>query len=133
MCRKARPIEKDAIVNAGPADAGTTAGRAAHQFDEARLTEWMVAHIDGFRGPLRVEQFSGGQSNPTYKLTTPAGNLLLRRKPPGPLLKGPHAVEREARVLCALDSVGFPVPHVHGLCTDDSVIGSCSYTLSTAA
>ena len=73
-----------------------------------------------FAGPLTVEQFKGGQSNPTYKLVTPAGSYVLRRKPPGQLLKGAHAVEREARVLAALGAAGFPVARVHGLCTDDS-------------
>jgi aminoglycoside phosphotransferase (APT) family kinase protein len=129
MGRKALRIEEDAIVNVGPAQAGTTAVRITHRFDEARLAEWMVAHIAGFRGPLRVEQFSGGQSNPTYKLITPERNYVLRRKPPGPLLKGAHAVEREARVLGALSSVGFPVAHVHGLCTDDSVVGTWFYVM----
>jgi aminoglycoside phosphotransferase (APT) family kinase protein len=126
---QARPITEHADVNVPPADAGTTAVRAAHRFDEARLSEWMAAHIDDFRGPLRVEQFSGGQSNPTYKLVTSDHTYVLRRKPPGTLLKGAHAVEREARVLCALDSVGFPVPHVHELCTDDSVIGTWFYIM----
>jgi aminoglycoside phosphotransferase (APT) family kinase protein len=78
---------------------------------------------------LLVEQFKGGQSNPTYKLTTPSGAYVLRRKPPGELLKGAHAVDREARVLTALGGTGFPVPKVHGLCEDVSVIGTPFYVM----
>jgi aminoglycoside phosphotransferase (APT) family kinase protein len=103
---------------------GTMAVRPHLAFDVARLKAWMRDHVDGYRGPLTVEQFKGGQSNPTYKLTTPARAYALRRKPPGALLKGAHAVDREARILAALESVGFPTPHVHGLCTDDEVIGT---------
>ena len=110
-------------------NAGTTAVRAAHRFDEARLADWMTDHVDGYAGPLRVEQFKGGQSNPTYKIITPRRSYVLRRKPPGALLKGAHAVEREARLLAALGPTGFPVAHVHGLCTDDSVIGTWFYVM----
>jgi aminoglycoside phosphotransferase (APT) family kinase protein len=89
----------------------------------------MQANVADYQGPLRVESFKGGQSNPTYQLITPANNYVLRRKPPGQLLKGAHAVEREARVLTALGGVRFPVPHVYGLCTDDSVIGTWFYVM----
>ncbi len=105
-------------------NAGTTPVRAAHRFDEARLAEWMAENIRDYAGPLSVEQFKGGQSNPTYKLITPSRCYVLRRKPPGELLKGAHAVEREARILTALGGVGFPVAAVHGLCTDETVIGT---------
>lgn len=111
------------------ANAGTTAVRDAYRFDEAALDRWMQGHVDGYDGPLTVEQFKGGQSNPTYKLTTPSRNYVLRRKPPGKILKGAHAVEREARVLAALGKTGFPVAHVYGLCVDDSVIGSWFYIM----
>src|SRR5205823_10315117 len=87
---------------------GTTQVRAAHRFDETRLDEWMQTNVSGYAGPLTVEQFKGGQSNPTYRLVTPSANYVLRRKPPGELLKGAHAVEREAQVLTALHAVGFP-------------------------
>lgn len=107
----------------------TTSVRAALAFDEAALARWTAANVEGYHGPLTVEQFKGGQSNPTYKLTTPAKAYVLRRKPPGALLKGAHAVEREARVVAAVEQVGFPVPHVHGLCTDDSVIGTWFYVM----
>ena len=111
------------------ANAGTTPVREGYRFDEAALAKWMEANVEGFSGPLEVEQFKGGQSNPTYKLITPGRAYVLRRKPPGPVLKGAHAVEREAKVLLALGSVGFPVAHVHGLCTDESVIGSWFYVM----
>lgn len=111
------------------ANAGTTAVREAHRFDEVRLAHWLEHNVEGYAGPLRVEQFKGGQSNPTYKLITPARSYVLRRKPPGPLLKGAHAVEREAQVLSALGSTGFPVARVYALCTDDSVIGSWFFVM----
>lgn len=110
-------------------NSGTTAVRVQHRFDEARLAAWMVDHVAGFAGPLQVEQFKGGQSNPTYKLLTPTAAYVLRRKPPGQLLKGAHAVEREAQVLSALAKVRFPVAKVHGLCVDDSVIGTWFYVM----
>jgi aminoglycoside phosphotransferase (APT) family kinase protein len=109
--------------------AGTAAVRDAHRFDEAQLAAWMASHVSGFAGPLSVAQFKGGQSNPTYKLSTPGKQYVLRRKPPGQLLKGAHAVEREAKVLAALETVKFPVPHVYGLCTDDAVIGTWFYVM----
>ncbi|NWK95908.1 phosphotransferase family protein [Sphingobium lactosutens] len=111
------------------ANAGTTAVRDAYRFDEAALARWMAAHVEGYQGPLTVEQFKGGQSNPTYKLVTPGRSYVLRRKPPGDTLKGAHAVDREARVLLALGGVGFPVARVFGLCTDESVIGSWFYVM----
>jgi aminoglycoside phosphotransferase (APT) family kinase protein len=117
------------MSTAQEANAGTTPVREAHRFDEARLAEWMAANVAGFSGPLTVEQFKGGQSNPTYKLVTPGRSYVLRRKPPGQLLKGAHAVEREARVLSALGTVGFPVAHVDALCTDESVIGTWFYVM----
>ena len=106
------------------ANAGTTAVRDAHRFDEAALARWMADHVDGFSGPLTVDQFKGGQSNPTYRLTTPGAAYVLRRKPPGPLLKGAHDVLREARVLTALGNTEVPVAPVHGICADDGVIGT---------
>ncbi len=111
------------------ANAGTTPVREGYRFDEARLAAWMENHVVDFAGPIRVAQFKGGQSNPTYRLDTPGRSYVLRRKPPGPVLKGAHAVEREARVLEALAKANFPVARVHGLCTDESVIGSWFYVM----
>ena len=98
-------------------------------FDTARLGTWLARHVPGFAGPVTAQRFSGGQSNPTYRLTTPSRSYVLRRKPPGLLLKGAHAVEREARVSVALERAGFPVPHVHALSDDDSIIGSQFYVM----
>lgn len=103
--------------------------REAHRFDEARLSAWLEQHIPGYAGPLTVAQFKGGQSNPTYRLHTPERSYVLRRKPPGRLLPGAHAVEREARVQQALGSIGFPVPAIYRLCTDESIIGSVFYLM----
>jgi len=110
---------------------GTTAVREVHRFDEARLAQWLADHVPGYKGPLTVEQFKGGQSNPTYRLLTPDKVYVMRRKPPGELLKGAHAVEREFRVLQALEGVGYPVAHVHALCTDEKVIGTWFYVMDS--
>lgn len=111
------------------ANVGTTAVREGLRFNEDALDAWMIANIDGYAGPLTIEQFKGGQSNPTYKLLTPGKSYVLRRKPPGVLLKGAHAIEREAKVLLALATVGFPVARIYGLCTEDSVIGTWFYVM----
>jgi len=111
------------------ANSGTTPVREGYAFDEAALAGWMAKNVEGFSGPLSIEQFKGGQSNPTYKLVTPGRSYVLRRKPPGQLLKGAHAVEREARVLTVLHGEGFPVAKVHGLCTDENVIGTWFYVM----
>src|ERR1700756_2825433 len=108
---------------------GTSEVRREHRFDTANLTHWMTENVRGFRGPITVEQFKGGQSNPTYKVATPDRAYVVRRKPPGDLLKGAHAVEREAKVLQALESVNFPVPHLHGMCMDNAVIGTWFYVM----
>ncbi len=103
--------------------------RPGFGFDEAALARWMTQNVEGFAGPLEVFEFCGGQSNPTYKLITPGKTFVLRRKPPGRLAKGAHAVDREARVLTALGKTGFPVAHVHGVCLDETVIGSWFYVM----
>ncbi len=89
----------------------------------------MAANVHGFAGPLTVEQFKGGQSNPTYRLTTPERAYVLRRKPPGEILPGAHAIEREARVLQALKRVDFPVAEVYAVCVDDGIIGTPFYVM----
>ncbi len=108
---------------------GTRAVADALRFDEAQLAAWMAEHVEGFAGPLRVRQFRGGQSNPTYKLDTPGGAYVLRRKPPGELLPSAHAVDREHRVMAALGATGFPVPAMRGLCRDREVIGTEFYVM----
>ncbi|RQR33224.1 phosphotransferase [Burkholderia sp. Bp9142] len=110
-------------------NAGITAVQHAMRFDEAALERWMRDNVDDFCGPLKVAQFKGGQSNPTYRIDTRNRSYVLRRKPPGPILKGAHAVDREARVQSALGAVGYPVPKVLGLCLDDTVLGSAFYVM----
>ena len=106
------------------ANTGTKAVSERLAFDENALLAWMQAGVAGFEGPLTVEQFKGGQSNPTYRLSSPSGAYVLRRKPPGKLLKGAHAIEREYRVMSALGEQKFAVPATHGLEEDESVIGT---------
>lgn len=108
---------------------GTAEVREQHRFDESSLLNWMKNNVDGFSGPLSIEQFKGGQSNPTYKLITPGRSYVMRRKPPGQLLKSAHAVDREHRVITALHGAGFPVARTYGLCTDESVIGTWFYVM----
>jgi aminoglycoside phosphotransferase (APT) family kinase protein len=103
--------------------------RAAHRFDEGRLAAWLETNVAGFAGPLRVEQFEGGQSNPTYCLTTPARRYVLRRKPPGRLLPSAHAVDREYRIISALAASEVPVAATYALCVDDGVIGTAFYVM----
>ena len=98
--------------------------RDAHRFDEARLAEYLAAHLQGFKGPLRVQQFEGGQSNPTFLLSTDDQQYVLRKKPPGKLLPSAHQVEREYRVMKALAKTDVPVPEMLLLCEDDAVIGT---------
>ncbi len=109
---------------------GVTAVRAGFGFDEAALARWMVEHVPDFAGPMTVEQFRGGQSNPTYRITTANGRYVLRRKPPGAILKGAHAIEREAQVLQALAKTDVPVARVYNLCNDPAVIGSPFYVMA---
>lgn len=103
--------------------------KPAHRIDEARLAQFMGDVIPGYAGPLAVRQFEGGQSNPTYLLTTPERKYVLRRKPPGVLLKSAHAVDREYRVMRTLWETGFPVPEPLALCEDDSVLGTAFYVM----
>ncbi len=100
-----------------------------HRLDVARIERWLEAEIAGFRGPLTIEQFKGGQSNPTYRLSAPSGRYVLRRKPPGKLLPSAHAVEREFRVMRALAGTGVPAPRVFALCADESVAGTAFYVM----
>jgi aminoglycoside phosphotransferase (APT) family kinase protein len=99
-------------------------------FDAAGLEDYLSNHIVGLKGPLQIEQFRGGQSNPTYRITAADGRrLVLRRKPPGALLPSAHAVDREFTVLRALHGIGFPVARPHVLCEDGAVIGTPFYVM----
>lgn len=100
-----------------------------HKLDEGALDAWMRANVEGYAGPLSINQFKGGQSNPTYQLVTPSRKYVLRKKPGGKLLPSAHAVDREFRVMSALYPTGFPVAKQYALCTDDSVLGAMFYVM----
>ncbi|WP_085937551.1 phosphotransferase [Enhydrobacter aerosaccus] len=101
-----------------------------HRFDPQALERFMAANVTGFVSPLEVEQFKGGQSNPTYRLTDGQGRqYVLRRKPPGKLLPSAHAVDREFRVISALNKTNVPTPRAYALCEDESVIGTAFYIM----
>lgn len=108
---------------------GTKDVTPALRFDVSRLEAHLAAHVPGFRGPLAVRQFKGGQSNPTYRLETPERAYVLRRKPPGKLLPSAHAVDREFRVISALYPQGFPVAQPVIYCADESVVGTPFYVM----
>ena len=110
---------------------GTRAVSGQHLFDTDALHAWLHDHLEGFQGPLTVEMFKGGQSNPTYKLLTPTRSYVMRAKP-GPvakLLPSAHAVEREFTVMRGLHGTGVPVPRMYCLCEDESVIGRAFYIM----
>lgn len=110
---------------------GTRPVAAQHAVDTAALQAWLEHHVDGFTGPLSIEMFKGGQSNPTYKLITPTRAYVMRAKP-GPvakLLPSAHAIEREYRVMGALHGTGVPVARMFALCEDESVIGRAFYVM----
>jgi len=109
---------------------GTKPVEERHRIDELSLDGWMRENVEGYQGPLTVLQFKGGQSNPTYRLDTPARSYVMRRKPFGKLLPSAHAVDREFRVIAALGKQGFPVAKAYALCTDEAVIGAAFYIMS---
>jgi aminoglycoside phosphotransferase (APT) family kinase protein len=109
--------------------AGTRPVLESHLIDLGGVEDLMTAVVEDFHGPLSIEQFKGGQSNPTYKLTSPSGRYVLRRKPRGKLLPSAHAVDREYRIIKALHGAGFPVPRPHCYCADETVIGSPFYIM----
>ena len=102
---------------------------AAAVLDDTVVEAWMRANVDGFRGPLRIEKTPTGQSNPTFILSAASGRYVLRRKPPGVLLKSAHAVDREFRVQKALAGSDVPVPRMYVLCEDEDVLGSMFYVM----
>ncbi len=111
---------------------GTAPVGERQRFDADALARWLAEHVDGFAGPLTVEQFKGGQSNPTFKLVTPTRSYVMRAKP-GPaakLLPSAHAIEREYRVMAALADTDVPVARMHALCDDESVIGRAFYVMA---
>lgn len=103
------------------------------QLDHEKLAEYLQGSLDGFKGPLTAEKFSGGQSNPTFKVEAASGVYVLRKQPPGKLLKSAHAVDREYRIMKALASTKVPVPVMHHLCTDREVLGSLFFIMEYKA
>ncbi|MEJ2554763.1 MAG: phosphotransferase [Anaerolineae bacterium] len=108
---------------------GTTPVREAHRFDTGRLAEYMRHHVDDFAGPIEVEQFKSGQSNPTFLVRAGGKPYVMRKKPPGKLLPSAHAVDREYRVITALAATDVPVAKTYALCTDETVIGTAFYIM----
>ncbi|MFC3146844.1 phosphotransferase family protein [Piscinibacterium candidicorallinum] len=114
---------------------GTRALAANQNLDLAALEAWLGSHVPGFVGPLTIEQFKGGQSNPTFKLITPGAIYVMRAKP-GPvakLLPSAHAIEREYAVMKALQDTDVPVPRMLALCEDESVIGRAFFIMGFVA
>ena len=104
--------------------------RPGHEFDKARVDRYMREHVPGYRGPFTVQQFEGGQSNPTFLLETHTRRYVMRKQPPGELLPSAHAVDREYRVMAALHETDVPVPEMLALCEDTHVIGTKFYIMS---
>jgi aminoglycoside phosphotransferase (APT) family kinase protein len=107
-------------------------GTTSADIDQAALEAHLARHVPGFAGPLTLARYKGGQSNPTYRLSTPRAAYVLRRKPFGKLLPSAHAIEREYRVTVALAEAGFPVARPLHLCADESVIGAAFYVMEHA-
>jgi aminoglycoside phosphotransferase (APT) family kinase protein len=114
---------------AGAANPGARLVAPAHPFDEAGLAAFLRERVTPFGGRLEIEQFQGGQSNPTYRVTAGERRYVLRRKPPGKLLPSAHAVDREHRVMAALAGTGVPVAKMLALCEDPAVIGTAFYVM----
>lgn len=111
------------------ANPGATLVAAVHPIDTAALATYLRRHVAPFSGEVTVEQFQGGQSNPTHRVVAGERRYVLRRKPPGPLLPSAHAVDREYRVMTALAGTEVPVPKCHALCAEASVIGTPFYVM----
>ena len=110
---------------------GTQAVSEKQAFDVVALSAWLDKNLPGFCGPLTVESFKGGQSNPTYKLNTPTQSYVMRAKP-GPvakLLPSAHAIEREFAVMSGLQGTDVPVPRMYCLCEDETIIGRAFYVM----
>lgn len=103
--------------------------RDAHGFDEAALARYLARHLEGFRGDLRLQQFVGGSSNPTFLVESGSNRWVMRKRPPGNLLPSAHQVDREYRVMDALQSSGVPVPKMFLFCADPDVIGREFYIM----
>jgi len=110
-------------------DIELTAVRPQHQFDQNALQAYLQQNLDADFSSMTLLQFEGGQSNPTFQISTSDCKYVLRKKPPGELLKSAHAVDREYRVLSALQDTAVPVPETYLLCEDEAVIGTAFYLM----
>ena len=114
------------------ANPGATLVAPVHTIDPVALAAYLRKHVAPFSGDLAVEQFRGGQSNPTYRINAGGRRYVLRRKPPGQLLPSAHAIEREFRVMSALAGSDVPVPKMFALCEDASVLGTARNRVGAA-
>lgn len=114
---------------------GTMPLASAQRFDWIALEDYLGAHVDGYQGPLTIEQFKGGQSNPTFKLITPERSYVLRAKPglAAQLLPSAHAIEREYRIMQVLKDTSVPVPKMYCLCQDETILGRAFYVMEYVA
>ena len=115
--------ERDALFT------GTIPVRDQHHIDSAALETYLASCVQGFCGPIEIEQFRGGQSNPTYRVSASGSRYVVRRKPPGKLLPSAHTIDREYRVLAALQATEVPTPCVYTLCEDAKIIGTPFYVM----
>jgi aminoglycoside phosphotransferase (APT) family kinase protein len=113
-----------------PLPPDTVPVREAQKFDETALEKYLMKHLPGFQGPMKVLQFEGGQSNPTFIIEDDKSRFVLRKKPPGQLLASAHQIEREYQVIKALAGTDFPIPEVFLLCEDPKIIGTSFYIMS---
>ena len=107
----------------------TSFAHQAAQLDTLALAKYLESRLPGFQGPITAEKTPTGQSNPTFLLSSPSGHYVLRKKPPGQLLKSAHAVDREYRIMKALQDTEVPVPRMLILCEDDSVLGTAFFVM----
>lgn len=110
-------------------DVELTNVREAHRFDEKALESYLQENVEGYQGPYEISQFEGGQSNPTFKLDTKNRSYVVRKQPPGELLPSAHQVDREHRIMHALQDTDVPVPKTFALCNDTAVIGTKFYVM----
>jgi aminoglycoside phosphotransferase (APT) family kinase protein len=124
-------LDRTTLMNDTQPFTGTRPVAAPYAVDLTALQNWLEKHLPGFQGPLSIEKFKGGQSNPTYKLVTPQRAYVMRSKPApvAKLLPSAHAIEREFRVMGALHGTDVPVANMHVLCEDESVIGRAFYVM----
>jgi aminoglycoside phosphotransferase (APT) family kinase protein len=103
--------------------------RSAHRFDESAMDGYLKQHLEGYTGSPVIKQFEGGQSNPTFLVTSGERRYVLRKKPPGTLLPSAHQIEREYRIYRALEGTGVPIPRAYFLCEDPSIVGTAFYVM----